>query len=430
MKAAAVAGGGNGPNISTLASGLRVVSERMPQVATVAVGVWVGAGARNERPEEHGLSHFIEHMAFKGTERRSARAIAEAIEAVGGDFNAETGIEYTSYTVRLLPQDIDLALDILADILMHSRFAPEEIAREKSVILQEISAVEDTPEDLVNDLFMSAAFSGQPLGRPILGTAESVRGLTRERLLGYLRREYLASRMVVAAAGAVDHERLVAGVERFFAGIGTGEAPAVEPARFTPGELFVERDIEQVQLMLGWPGRALGDAAYYSLQVFANVLGGGMSSRLFQEVREERGLAYAVDAFHWPFTDTGVFGLGAGTAPEDVDELLPVALGCLRDAALAATPEELGRARAQMKVALLTASESASSRADQLARQILAFGRPVSQEEIVARLDALTVEDIHAAGRSLLECRPVVVGLGPVAELPASTAVQTMLAER
>jgi len=182
--------------------------------------------------------------------------------------------------------------------------------------------------------------------------------------------------------------------------------------------------------MLGWPGRALGDAAYYSLQVFANVLGGGMSSRLFQEVREERGLAYAVDAFHWPFTDTGVFGLGAGTAPEDVDELLPVALGCLRDAALAATPEELGRAQAQMKVALLTASESASSRADQLARQILAFGRPVSQEEIVARLDALTVEDIHAAGRSLLECRPVVVGLGPVAELPASTAVQTMLAER
>lgn len=428
MKAAAAAAGENGLEVSTLASGLTVVSERMPQVATVAVGVWVGAGVRNERPEEHGLSHFIEHMAFKGTERRSARAIAEAIEAVGGDFNAETGIEHTSYTVRLLPEDLDLALDILADILTRSRFAPDEIAREKSVILQEISAVEDTPEDLVNDLFMSCAFSGQPLGRPILGTATSVRGLTRERLVGYLAREYLASRMVVAAAGAVDHARLVAGVERHFAGIGAGRGSAAEPGGFTPGELRVERDIEQVQVMLGWPGRALGDDAHYALQVFANLLGGGMSSRLFQEVREVRGLAYAVDAFHWPFSDTGVFGLAAGTAPEDVAELVPVALACLRDAALAATAEELGRARAQMKVALLTASESAMGRADQLARQMLAFGRIVPREEIVARLDALTVEDIRAAGRSLLECSPVVVGLGPVAHLPAPDAVRTMLA--
>ncbi|APF36900.1 peptidase M16 [Chelatococcus daeguensis] len=428
MKAAAAAAGENTLGVSTLASGLTVVSERMPHVATVAVGVWVGVGARNERPQEHGLSHFIEHMAFKGTERRSARTIAEAVEAAGGDFNAETGIEHTSYTVRLLPEDLDLALDILADILTRSRFAPEEIAREKSVILQEISAVEDTPEDLVNDLFMSCAFSGQPLGRPILGTAESVRGFTRERLVGYLAREYRASRMVVAAAGSVDHARLVAGVERHFAGISGGLGSVTEPARFTPGDLRVERAIEQVQLMLGWPGRALGDDGHYALQVFANLLGGGMSSRLFQEVREERGLAYAVDAFHWPFLDTGVFGLAAGTAPEDVAELVPVALACLRDAALAATPEELARARAQMKVALLTTSESAMGRADQLARQMLAFRRIVPREEVVARLDALTVDDIRAAGRSLLECHPVVVGLGPVADLPASAAVQAMLA--
>ncbi|MDJ1157859.1 pitrilysin family protein [Chelatococcus sp. SYSU_G07232] len=413
--------------VTTLDGGLRVASEAMPHLATAAVGVWIGTGARHERLDEHGLSHLLEHMAFKGTRRRSARAIAEAIEAVGGELNAETSVEYTAYGTRLLGEDVPLALDILADILTESVFDAAELAREKGVILQEIGAVEDAPDDLVTDVFLETAFPDQPIGRRILGTPKTVRGFDREAITAFLAREYRAPQVVVSAVGAVDHERLVADVARLFAALPGGAAPPAAPARFAGGEARLERDLEQAHLVIGFPGCSYHQREQYAVQVFGNLLGGGMSSRLFQEVREERGLAYAVDAFHWPFADTGIFGISAGTDPQDLAALVPVALDCLMEAAAGATDEEVARAKAQMKVSLLTALESPGNRAEQIARQILAFNRVIPREEIVGRIDAITTEEVRRAGGALAASSPVVAAIGPLAGLPSLDAIRRHL---
>ncbi|CAH1669545.1 M16 family metallopeptidase [Chelatococcus asaccharovorans] len=405
--------------VTTLASGLRVATERFPHVATAAVGVWVGTGSRHEGASEHGLSHLLEHMAFKGTRRRSARAIAEAIEAVGGDLNAETGIEHTAYTARVMAADVDLALDILADIIIDSVIDAAELEREKAVILQEIGAVEDTPDDLINDLFLEGAFTGQPLGRPILGTPATVAGFDPDAVKRFLSREYRAGRMVVAAAGAVDHEAIVATVEKLFAGLSPGRAAVPAPAEYRGGtEVRLDRDLEQVHVLVGFAGASFLDDAFYPLQVFANLLGGGMSSRLFQEVREARGLAYAVEAFHWSFADAGVFGLSAATAPEDLAELMPVALDCLRDAAVNVTDAEIARAKAQLRVAHFTALESPASRVEQIARQLIALDRVLPSAEVVSRLEAVTAKDVRAAAAALTASPPILAAIGALEGLP------------
>ncbi len=256
-------------------------------------------------------------MAFKGTARRSARQIAEEIEAVGGDINAATSIEYTCYTARVLEDDLPLAVDILADILLNSSFEADELAREQGVILQEIAAVEDTPDDLVYDLFMGQVFGGQALGRPILGTPETVSGFGADAIRAYLASHYRPERMVIAAAGAVEHDTLVKlAADAFRLTAGPSAVSAVmEPAVYTGGESRKVQKTDQSHLVIGFRGQPFTDGAHYAHQVLATVLGGGLSSRLFQEVREERGLAYAIDAFHWAFSDTGVFGIGAGAAP-------------------------------------------------------------------------------------------------------------------
>lgn len=402
-----------GARLTALDNGLRVVTEAMPHVATAAVGVWVGAGSRHERAGEHGLSHLLEHMAFKGTRTRDARAIVEAIESAGGDLNAETGVEHTSYTVRLMGADVALGFEILADILTQSVFDPQELAREKNVILQEIGAIEDTPDDLATDLFLEAAFSGQALGRSILGTPESVAGFEREAIVGYLARNYRAPRMVIAAVGAVDHDEVVALARRLFADIPTGDAEEPAPACYSGGEKRLKRDLEQTHLLVGYRGMPFLADGVYATQVFAHLLGGGMSSRLFQEVRENRGLAYSVDAFHWGFCDAGVFGMAAGTAPGDVGELLPVMLGCLRDAAEGAGESEVARARAQLKVSHLSALESPAARADQIARQVLSLGRVLPHDEVVAKLDAVTTADVRFVGSELMKSQPTFVAIGP-----------------
>lgn len=412
--------------LTTLPSGLRIVSQRMDHAATVSLGIWIGAGSRDELPHEHGLAHLLEHMAFKGTARRSALQIAEEIESVGGDLNAATSIEYTCYTARVLGSDLPLAVDILADILTASSLSEEELKREKGVILQEIGAVQDTPDDLVYDRFLQAAFPDQPLGRPILGTAETVKSFTPDAIRAYLARHYHAGNMVLAASGAVDHGELVALAEQHLASLPASPAslPAREDGHYRGGEARVGSDEEQVHLVLGFPGQAFKDGAHYPLQIFSSVLGGGLSSRLFQEVREKRGLAYAIDAFHWPFSDCGVFGIGAGTAPEDVGELIEVALACLRQAAEDTTEAEVARARAQMKVGLLASLESPGGKLDQMARQVLLFGRAIPREELAARLDAVTLEDVRAAGRSLLGHQPTVAAVGPLKGLPPAKALK------
>jgi predicted Zn-dependent peptidase len=401
-------------DVTRLASGLIVVTDAMPHLQTASLGCWVTCGSRYEQPDEHGISHFLEHMAFKGTARRTARQIAEEIEAVGGDLNAGTGVEMTAYYARVLKEDIALGIDVLSDILSQPAFDPEEIAREKNVIVQEIGAVEDTPDDLVFEHLQATAFAGQPVGRSILGTRATVRSFDAKRLRAYLARNYRAPGMVVAAAGAVRHEQVVQEAERRFGGFVGPPAGPPEAARFRGGAFIERRDLEQVHIAMALEGVPQRDPTIFSLQVFTNVLGGGMSSRLFQEVREQRGLCYAIYAFHAPYADTGMFGLYAGTDAIDAPELMRVVVDEIAAAAATINEAEIARAKAQIKAGLLMALESSGARAEQLARQMIVYGRPVPMEEIVARVDAVTVESARAAGRALiLRSRPAVAALGP-----------------
>jgi len=414
--------------LTRLASGLVVITDAMAHLETASLGVWVTCGSRHEQADEQGISHFLEHMAFKGTARRTARQIAEEIEAVGGDLNAGTGVEMTAYYARVLKADIALGLDVLADILSNPSFDPDEIAREKNVIVQEIGAVEDTPDDLVFEHLQATAFAAQPVGRSILGTRATVRTFDARRLRAYLGRNYRAPGMVVAAAGNVPHDEVVAETERRFAGFVGPGSPAPEPARFCGGTFLEKQDLEQVHIAMALQGVAQRDPAIYSLQVFTNVLGGGMSSRLFQEVRELRGLCYSIYAFHAPYADTGMFGLYAGTDAIDAPELMRVVVDELTGATATITEAEIARAKAQIKAGLLMALESSGARAEQLARQMIVHGRPMPIDEIVAKVDAVTVESTRAAGRALLaRSRPAVAALGP-AGLESAAAIAESLA--
>jgi predicted Zn-dependent peptidase len=417
--------------VTRLSTGLVVVTDTMPHLETASLGVWVGAGSRDERPDEHGISHLLEHMAFKGTSRRSARQIAEEIEAVGGDLNAATSIETTAYYARVLRADVPLALDVLSDILTDPSFDPAELQREQNVIVQEIGAAEDTPDDLIWDRLQETAYTGQPIGRSILGTPATVRSFDRARVAHYLTRNYRGPDMVIAAAGAVDHQAVVGEVEQRFAKFAGPAAPAPEAARFIGGSCIESRDLEQVHIALAMHGLPQRDPNLYSLQVFANVLGGGMSSRLFQEVREQRGLCYAIYAFHAPYTDTGMFGLYAGTDAADVAELMRVVVGEIHAASETINEAEVARAKAQMKAGLLMALESSSARAEQLARQMFAWGRPIPLDELVGRIDAVTVESTRAAGRALIaRGRPAIAALGPGAGLESAATIADSLARR
>lgn len=400
--------------VTRLPSGLVIVTDAMAHLETASLGVWVGCGSRDERSDEHGISHLLEHMAFKGTSRRTARQIAEEIEAVGGDINAATSVETTAYYARVLRADVPLALDVLSDILADPAFDPQELSREQNVIVQEIGATEDTPDDLVFDLLQSTAFPGQPVGRSILGTRESVCSFDAARLRSYLARNYRAPDMVVAATGAVEHSAIVEEAQRRFESFQGPAAPLPEPARFGGGARVEPRDLEQVHLALALEGVAQRDPHLYSLQVFSSILGGGMSSRLFQEVRETRGLCYSIYSFHMPYSDTGFFGLYAGTDARDAPELMRVVIDQIGNAAETIQESEVARAKAQMKAGLLMALESSSARAQQLAGQIIAYGRPIPLSEIIAKIDAVTVESARAAGRALIaRSRPAIAALGP-----------------
>ena len=417
--------------VTRLPSGLSVVTDQMPHLKTASLGVWVGSGSRDEQLEEHGISHLLEHMAFKGTRRRSARQIAEEIEAVGGDLNAATSVETTAYYARVLEEDVPLALDVLSDILSEPSFDPAELKREQNVIVQEIGATEDTPDDLVFDRLQETAFPKQAVGRSILGTPDTVRSFTAAGLRAYLARNYRGPDMLVAAAGAVEHEKIVADVEKRFAAFVGPAGPAPEPARFQGGTRVEPRDLEQVHIALALEGLPVRDEHLYSLQVFTSVLGGGMSSRLFQEVREARGLCYAIHAFHMPYSDTGIFGLYAGTDQADAPELMRVVIDEVGGATHTITDTEVARANAQMKAGLLKALESSEARIGQLARQMLAYGRPIPLDEIVAKIDAVTVESARAAGHALVtRSRPAIAALGPGSGLESTAAIAETLARR
>jgi predicted Zn-dependent peptidase len=414
--------------LTTLPSGLRVVTDPNPLLRTAAVGLFVAAGSRHEREEEHGLSHLLEHMAFKGTGARSAREIAEAIENVGGDLNAETGVEQTGYFAHVLKEDVGLALDLLAEIYCDSRFDRDELEREKSVVIQEIGAVEDTPDDLVFDHLSAAAWAGQAIGRPILGTRETVGGFDRGAIEAYLRRHYRAGATVVAAAGAVDHDEVVERAEKALRGLGAEVASPPAAARYTGGEIFTKKGLEQTHIVIGFSGRAIGEEGHDAAQVFATAIGGGMSSPLFQEVREKRGLAYAVNAFHWSFADAGLFGLYAGCAASKAGELMAAALDTLAEGALRLDEAAVERAKAQMKVATLSVLEQPGARAQQLARQLFAYGRVLDLEESIARIERIDAAAVRRTGAAMLATAPTVAAIGRVAKVMAAEKVARRLA--
>jgi len=416
------------PVVSVLGNGLRVVSAAMPSLETAAVGVWVEAGARHEPAALNGISHLLEHMAFKGTQRRSALAIAEEIETVGGHLNAYTSREHTAYVARVLKEDVPLAVDILADILQHATMPVDELAREREVVIQEIAQVHDTPDDVVFDIFQETAFPDQPLGRSILGTARRVASFDRDSLVAYMAENYTADRLVLAAAGRVDHAALVALAEDAFGGLRRGDGRAVAPARYCGGDAREARDLEQAHLVLGFSGVAYEDPAFFDQQVLATALGGGMSSRLFQEVREKRGLAYSIYAYASSYRDAGLFVIYAGTGDEHLAELVPVICDETCKCAEGIDDAEIDRARAQLKASLLMSLESPSARCEQAARHLLIFGRVMPTAEIIERIDAVDARGLAATARRLIaEGPPTVTALGPVAGLAPYEAIAARL---
>lgn len=404
---------------TTLDNGMTVITDTMPHLESAALGVWVKSGSRSETAEQHGISHLLEHMAFKGTTSRTSREIAEAIESVGGDINAATSIEHTGYFARVLKEDVALAADLLADILQKSVFDENELTREQRVICQEIGATHDNPDDHVFDKFQEAAYPNQPIGRTILGTEDSVRMFDADAVRGYMDQHYVGDQMVLSAAGNVNHDELVdIATDRFHDLKPTG-APQPEQAHYVGGEFKEISDHEQAHIVVGLEGRAYNSDGFYAAQILSSILGGGMSSRLFQEVREKRGLCYSVYAFHWAFADSGIFGIAAATGADDVEELLPVMLEELRRSADDITDEEVSRVRAQIRAGLLMSLESPSSRAGQLARQHILWGRPIPLQETVERINRIDAERVrHIAHKIFSDTRPAVAGIGPVQRMP------------
>jgi predicted Zn-dependent peptidase len=400
--------------ITTLANGLRVVSHQMPHVETVSLGVWVASGARHETAAENGISHLLEHMAFKGTRRRTARAIAEEIEQVGGDLNAATSLETTAYYARVLRGDEAIALDILADILQNPSYAEEDLVKEREVILQEIAGISDSPEELAFDLVQEAAFPGQPVGRAIIGTPLTVSRITPDELRAFLADRYTAPRTVVGAAGAISHDKLVRHAEALFGGMSDRPGVVGEPAHYAGGRQSLDKSFEQAHLLIGFPSPSYLDEDFYATQVFSGLLGGGMSSRLFQEVRENRGLCYAIYATAWGLRDAGMLVVHAATGGEMMTELIDTIGAELKRAAREApSVAEVDRAKAQIKVGLLMSLESTAARVEQIARQLLLSGHIVPTTELIQRIDAVTPEATRRiAARMIEQSKPAIAVVG------------------
>ena len=413
---------------ATFPGGMRFVTDRMDSVESVSLGVWVNAGARNETAEINGVSHLLEHMAFKGTARRSALDIAVEIENVGGHLNAYTSRESTVYYATVLKEDAALALDIVSDILMNSTFADDELARERAVVLQEIGQANDTPDDIIFDTFQETAYPDQPLGRAILGTTDIVSQMPRETLKGYIDTQYGSDRMILSAAGNLDHDALAGLAEKVFGSVTASQAAEPQAGVYSGGDNREVRDLEQAHLVMGFEGVGYDDDDYYPLAVLSTALGGGMSSRLFQEVREKRGLVYSIYTFSSAYQDGGLFGLYAGTGEEEVAELVSVVCDELkRVAADRMDGEEIARSRAQIKAGVLMSLESTSSRAERVARHLQIYNRIIPVDEIARRIDSVTAEDVRRVAERLLTSPPTLAALGPVGGLPDYETVKARL---
>lgn len=401
--------------MTTLKNGLRVITSSRPNLETVSLGVWIKTGSAFEREDANGISHFFEHTCFKGTAKRTALQISEEIEDVGGQMNAYTSREFTAFYAKMLKGDTELALDVIADILQNAAFTEEELVKEREVVVQEIKQSYDTPDDIIFDYFQETAFPNQALGRTILGPAEKVRGFTAETLRSYLSTNYAAENMVVCAVGNIDHNFFVKLVEDRMSGIQPKTSFIPEKQLYKGGFFIEKRDIEQAHVLLGFEGAKYESEEYYPNVIFSTLFGGGMSSRLYQEIREKRGLVYTVYSFANSHTQSGLFGIYAATGKEELKELLPVVADEIRKVRTDMVGEkELARAKVQLKASMLMGLESSSSSAEVLARQMLLFNRIIPVEEMVDRVESVTLQDIQKSANRIFASSPAYTLLGSI----------------
>jgi predicted Zn-dependent peptidase len=403
--------------LTTLENGMRVLTDRMISVETVSIGIWVAVGTRHEPAAINGVAHLLEHMAFKGTARRSALEIAAEIEAVGGHVNAYTSREHTAYYAKVMKQNAPLAIDILSDILQYSTFDARELEKERTVVLQEIGQANDTPDDIIFDLFQERAFPDQPMGRPVLGRADIIRCIDRDTVSSYLHRNYAAPGMLLVAAGNLEHGEIVDLAQRAFSNLRTESTACTEPARYIGGDLRQERELEQVHVLMGFPGFAFRDLDYYAASVVSTALGGGMSSRLFQEIREKRGLVYSIYSFTHAYSDAGMFGVYAGTGEDEAAELMPALCAELKRLQDGLTPTELERSRAQLKAGLLMSLEGTGARCEQHATHMLVFGRPLDLQELIQHIDEVDEAAVRRVVNQLFSAPPTLTALGPIGRI-------------
>ncbi|MCC5575113.1 insulinase family protein [Microtetraspora sp. AC03309] len=417
---------------TVLPGGLRVVTETMPTVRSVAVGMWVGIGSRDEAPEHTGATHFLEHLLFKGTPTRDAMEISASIEGIGGEINAFTAKEYTCYYARVLDEDLPLAIDVLADVVTSSLITPEDVESERGVILEEIAMHDDDPSDVVHEQFSAELYGDTPIGRPILGNDDSINALTRDRIHEYYQRYYLPPTTVVSVAGNVNHERVVELVATAYqrAGALTGPATPASPRLDGPGVeqrsgvRVIDRPTEQANLVLGTTGVSRGDDRRFALGVLNAALGGGMSSRLFQEIREKRGLAYSAYSYTSQYADTGQFGIYVGCLPSKIDDVLKICRDeVARVVAEGITAEEIARGKGQMRGGLVLGLEDTGSRMSRIGKSELVYEQLMSVDEVLTRIEGVTPDDINAVAQDILN-RPLTLAvIGPYADKDFSAAI-------
>lgn len=414
--------------ITTLESGLRVITDTVPEMETVALGVWADVGTRHEELEHNGVAHMVEHMMFNGTPTRTSRQIAEAVEDVGGQINAYTSREITAYYIHLLKNDMPMAMDILSDILQRPTFPDSELEKERDVIIQEIGMTNDTPDDVVFDHYQETAYPGQALGAPILGRADIIANMKKETLYDYVHRFYTPEKLVISAAGNVDHDSFVTTAQTMFSDLPADTHQTYAPARYEGGDKRIEKDLEQSHVVMGFRGINRDDPDYYSAVILGTVLGGGMSSRLFQEIREKRGLVYSIYSSHSSYHDDGQFEIYAGTGPESLNKLVPVTcdeiVKIMHDPI---TEAELNRAKAQIKAGILMSRESMLSRANRQAKYLINFNAAPDIAKLIAKVDAVTVYSVQKIAQKIFTGKPTFSALGPVKDLESYDKIRERL---